>query len=563
MPPPATLSSAPNDAKHDVFTNLVIETGNEGHTANEKTTTITDVEQRTVTVTRTLCPTIPAPMDVTADACSLVRAACEQFIKAMIMERHSKAGRGAGTLHLRHRDALAAAIAVDDEIRPFPDYCRTPVIGTTIVNPVTPAQAQGEIIDVEEKPASEQKSIITDSRCDSKFIVMTLDKPEQDNERRAVLKQQSIIADSKSNNKLSLLTVKTVIETQTTSSTTTTINKLLCPTTSTTDSSAKTRSSRSMVEGTSARTRGTLILKKRKSSSSTSESMMLLTSEQPTTGDQLSAEPTVAGKRAMSSPSVTATRTTANPSSVIDETTKTLSELLPDDTLTFKTSTSTRGFFVKRARPLLRPVFNRRQPFGQLVATCTMAATDSTSANDTYFSNDRGQDFDTKVDGLNDDPFTNIWGCYFGNQKLLPPFSRLNNFLNIADKPEMPSSEIHDGDFGSDDDTAHLLPSSVSTNMLQSIRNSDDNNVQKQLSLSIKQQQLVFKEIACQEQYIQQLEEEMERQIEEYQNREPDSEEEYYQKFLKLQFGSTNVPQDHSILLLSPNIHNRHSLVSW
>lgn len=563
MPPAVMFSAAPNDAKNNVVTNKVIETGNESETTVEKTTTITDVEQRTVTVTRTLCPTIPAPMDVTADACSLVTAACEQFIKAMIMERHLKAGRGAGTLQLRRRDAFAAAIAVDDEIRPFPDYCRTPVIGTTIANPMTPAYAQGDINDVYKEPGSEQKSIITDGRCDTKFIVMTLDKPDHTNERRSVLKQQSIIADSKSSNKLSVLTVKTVIETQTTSSTTTAINKLLGPTTSTTNSAVKTRSSRSVVEGTSARTRGTMILKKTRSLASTSEPTMSLSSKQPTTVDQLSAEPTFAGKRAMSSLPVIAPETTTNSSAVVNEATKTLPELLPDTMLTFKTSTSTRGFFVQRSRPLLRPTFNRRQPFGPLVATCTMAATDSTSANNMYFSDDRGQDLGTQVNGLNDDPFTDIWGCYFGNQKMLPPFSRLNNFLNIADKPEMPSSENYDVDGGSDDDTTYLTPPSASPKLSHDIRKVDDNSAQEQVLLSNSRQQLILMEVACQQQQIDQLEEEMERRVQEYQNREPDSEEVYYQKFLKLQFGSTNIPPEHSRLRLSPNSHSRHSLVSW
>jgi len=552
LPSASKLMVAPNNAKNNVLTNSFIETRDESDTPHEKMTAITDEEQRTVTVTRTICPTIPAPMDVTADACSLVTAACEQFIKSMVMELRLKAGRGAGTLQLRRRDAFAAAIAADDEIRPFPDYCRTPVIGTTIVNPSTLAHTQEEINDVEKEPASEQISI-TDGRSDKKFIFMTSDKPDHENEHRVVLKKQSIIADSKSNNKLSVLTVKTVIETQTTSSTTTTINKLRGPTTITTDSAAKTRSSRSVIEGTSARTRGTVLLKKSRNSASTSESTIPSPSEQQTTGDRLCAKLIDSGNQTMSPTPVIAPETTAKPPPVAGEATKTL----PNAMLTLKTSMSTRGFFVERSRSLWPSTFNRRQPFNTLVNT--VIAANSTSSNKTLFSNDCSQDLDT-----NDDNFTDTWGCYFGDRKMLPPVSRLNNFLNFADKPGMPSSEYHvGGTDGGDDDTVHVGLSSASTNLPHGIRKLDDNNAQEQISSSNSVLQLNIMN-AYYKQFTMELEEKMKRWTQEHQNGEPDSHQAYYQKFMDLQFGLTNEPPEHSILLqLPPNDHNSHSLINW
>ncbi|XP_025196800.1 uncharacterized protein LOC112595717 [Melanaphis sacchari] len=570
-PPSSMSATTSNDTKNSILTNSVIETSDESNTIHEKTTTITEEEQRTVTVTRTLCPTIPAPMDVTADACTLVKAACEQFIKAMVMERHLKAGRGAGTIQLHRRDAYAAAIAVDDDIRPFPDYCRTPSIGTTFVKPVISTPSQGEN-NVEKGSAFEQKSIVTDSRCNDKSIVIMMDKPDNNNERRAVSKQQSIIVDSKSNNKLSVLTVKTVIETQTTSSTTTTINKLQCPTSITNVYATKTRS---LIEGTSARTRGVMALKKTKSSAFSPEKMIPLITEKPTTSDQLSLDPIAAKNQTMSSLPIIVPETAKPPAPVSDVTevlTKTLPvstpELLPEATLTFKTSTSTRGFFVERGRPLLRPAFNRRQPFGTLVATCTMAAKDTTAVNDTYFSNDCSQNLDTKAHSPNNNSSTDAWGCYFGNQQMLPPASRLNNFLNIDYKSVVPSSENQDrgdgdGDDNGDTDTAHIVPSNAPTKPPHGIVKTNGNSAQEELSLANSRQQLLFIEIARQQQFTKQLEHEMKRRVQKYQNREPDPEEVYYQKFLKLQFGSKNTPPEPPLLRPSPNSHSRYSLISW
>ncbi|XP_060847720.1 uncharacterized protein LOC132927240 [Rhopalosiphum padi] len=563
MSPSTVLASTPNDTKNNVFNNSDIETTDESNTTHEKTTTITEEDQCTVTVTRTLCPTIPAPMDVTADACSLVTAACEQFIKAMVMERHLKAGRGAGTLQLHRRDAYAAAIAVDDDIRPFPDYCRTPSIRTTLVNPVKSVHSQGEN-NVEKGSVFEEKSIVTDSRCNAKSIVMTTDKPDNNNERRAVSKQQSIIVDSKSNNKLSVLTVKTVIETQTTSSTTTTINKLQCPTSINSVYAAK---SRSLIEGTSARTRGVVILKK--SSSLTPETTIPSTTEQLTTSSQLSPDPIATENHAKSSLPVIVPETTAKPPPAVTEViTKTLpvstSELLPEATLTFKTSTSTRGFFVERGRPLLRPAFNRRQPFGTLVATCTMAAAESTAVNNMYFSSDRDQSVDTKAYWPNNNPSADTWGCYFGNQQMLPPASRLNNFLNIGYKSVVPPSENQDrGGSDVDVDIAHIELSSAPTKSPHGIKETNDNCAHEKMSLASNRQQLMFIEIARQQQYMKQLEYEMKRRVHEYQNREPDPQEVYYQKFMKLQFGSKNTSPELPLLRLSPTSHSRHSLLSW
>ncbi|KAL5236856.1 hypothetical protein ACI65C_004266 [Semiaphis heraclei] len=525
LPSASKLTAAPNNAKNNVLTNSVIETRDESDTPDEKTTTITDEEQRTVTVTRTICPTIPAPMDVTADACSLVTAACEQFIKSMVMELRLKTGRGAETLQLRRREAFAAAIAVDDEIRPFPDYCRTPVIGTTIVNPST----QEEINDVEKEQIS---SIV--SRPDTKFICLTTDKPDHENEHRAVLKQQSVIADSKSDNKLSVLTVKTVIETQTTSSTTTTTNKLHCPTTITTDSVAKTRSSKTAIEGTSARTRGNVLLKKSRNSASTSESTIPSPSEQQTTGDRLCAKLIDAGNRPMSPSPVTAPETTAKPPSVIGEATKTL----PKAMLTYKTSVSTRGFFVERSKSLWRPTFNRRQPFDTLVNTAIAA--NSTSSNKTFFSDDYNQDLNNDIHSVD------TWGCYFGDRKMLPPVSRLNDFLKIADKPEMSSSKYHDG----------RITDGASTELPHSIRKLDDNNAQEQISSSNSLQQLIIMNAYC-KRFTMELEEEMNQQTQEYKNGAPESQENYYQKFMRLQFDSSNKPLKHSIF------HNSRSLINW
>ncbi|XP_026821466.2 LOW QUALITY PROTEIN: uncharacterized protein LOC113559883 [Rhopalosiphum maidis] len=563
MSPSTVLALTPNYTKNNILDNSDIVTTNESNTTHEKITTITEEDQCTVTVTRTLCPTIPAPMDVTADACSLVTAACEQFIKAMVMERHLKAGRGAGTLQLHRRDAYAAAIAVDDDIRPFPDYCRTPSIRTTLVNPVKSVHSQGEN-NVQKGSVFEEKSIVTDSRCNAKSIVMTTDKPDNNNERRAVSKQQSIIVDSKSNNKLSVLTVKTVIETQTTSSTTTTINKLQCPTSINSVYAAKPRS---LIEGTSARTRGVVILKK--SSSLTPERTIPSTTEQLITSSQLSSDPIVTENHAKSSLPVIVPETTAKPPPAVTEViTKTLPistpELLPEATLTFKTSTSTRGFFVERGRPLLRPAFNRRQPFGTLVATCTMAAAESTAVNNMYFSSDRDQSVDTNAYWPNNNPSADTWGCYFGNQQMLPPASRLNNFLNIGYKSVVPQSENQDrGGSNVDVDTAHIEPSSALTKSPHGIKETNDNCAHEKMSLANNRQQLMFIEIARQQQYMKQLEHEMKRRVHEYQNREPDPQEVYYQKFMKLQFGSKNTPPELSLLRLSPNSHSRHSLMSW
>jgi len=564
IPPLIVSEVTPNDTKNNKLTNSIIETSDENNTIVEKTTTITEEEQRTVTVTRTLCPTIPAPMDVTADACTLVKAACEQFIKAMVMERHLKAGRGAGTLQLHRRDAYAAAIAADDDIRPFPDYCRTPSIGKTFINPVKSAHGPIES-NVEKDSVFEQNSNVTDSRCNAKSIVMTTDKPDNNNERRAVSKQQSIIVDSKSNNKLSVLTVKTVIETQTTSSTTSTINKMQCPTSITTIYPKKT------IEGTSARTRGLVVLKKMRSSAFTPKTTIPSTTEQSTSG-QLSSDSTAAKMWARSSLPVPET-TTKSPSAVEDVTevvTNTLPDstpqLLPEATLTFKTSTTTRGFFVERGRPLLRSTFNRRQPFGTLVSTCNMASVDTAAVNKTYFSNDRGKDLDTKTNLSNNDPFTEAWGCYFGNQLMLPPASRLNNFLNIGYKSVVPSFENQDRlDCDNDAiDTAHLLLSnSTPSKSPHGIRETNNNSDQDQMLLANSRQQLMFIEIARHQQYMKRLEQEMKQRVQEYQNQEPDPQEIYYQKFMKLQFGKKNTPPEQSLLRLTPNSHSRHSLMSW
>lgn len=91
----------------------------------------------------------------------------------------------------------------------------------------------------------------------------------------------------------------------------------------------------------------------------------------------------------------------------------------------------------------------------------------------------------------------------------------------------------------------------------------DDNSTLEQISLANSRQKLILMDIACQQQHMKQLEKEMKRRVQEYRNGEPDSQEVYYEKFQKLQYGSSNPQPEHSILQLSSNGHSRHSLMSW
>lgn len=481
-----------------------------------KTTTVTEDEMRTTTVTRTRCPIVPALMDVTMDACTLAVSACEQFVRAMVIERFTKAGHGFGTMELRRRDAFAAAMAFDENICPTPEYCLTSTLA------VTTAAANCSTGDgIKDWP--EYKLLHP--------LVTTVDVPEQSQHPKS-----SIVIDGKSNTS-TVLTVETVVETQTTTTTTTTVTPVKDgdqhPTTTVYTVETKPSSMAAVVVlDTSARTRGVVVQKtintnltkpkitvaavntfvdcdKRPETITAPDSMDTTEIPDSTTGVFVTKTPPVIS--------------TDRPTPIVVEHPTSIADHEP-------------RFFVERGRPLLRPTFHRRRPFSTLVDTSVMAALQTTAENkaDHTYISDHPEELDEEDEEVNEDG--DSWDCFFGDSSCLPPVSRLNDFL-IDQVPS--KTPINTNDHSSSDDD-------------------EDGS-----SLARNRKRLI-EEIARQQHHRDQLEREMERRLREHRERPPVTQEEYYQKFLRLQYGSKNATPGPPKLLHRPLNGGRcNGIVSW
>jgi len=481
-----------------------------------KTTTVTEDEMRTTTVTRTRCPIVPALMDVTMDACTLAVSACEQFVRAMVIERFTKAGHGFGTMELRRRDAFAAAMAFDENICPTPEYCLTSTLA------VTTAAANCSTGDgIKDWP--EYKLLHP--------LVTTVGVPEQSQHPKS-----SIVIDGKSNTS-TVLTVETVVETQTTTTTTTTVTPVKDgdqhPTTTVYTVETKPSSMAAVVVlDTSARTRGVVVQKtintnltkpkitvaavntfvdcdKRPETITAPDSMDTTEIPDSTTGVFVTKTPPVIS--------------TDRPTPIVVEHPTSIADHEP-------------RFFVERGRPLLRPTFHRRRPFSTLVDTSVMAALQTTAENkaDHTYISDHPEELDEEDEEVNEDG--DSWDCFFGDSSCLPPVSRLNDFL-IDQVPS--KTPINTNDHSSSDDD-------------------EDGS-----SLARNRKRLI-EEIARQQHHRDQLEREMERRLREHRERPPVTQEEYYQKFLRLQYGSKNATPGPPKLLHRPLNGGRcNGIVSW
>jgi len=379
-------------------------------------TTITEEETRTVTITRTVCPAVQPPMDVTADACALVVSTCEKFVRAMVMERFRKAGRGAGTLELRRRETYAAAVAVDDSIRPTSEYCRT-TVGTTAATAVDTVNEENIC-----------------GRPMTKAVTIVRTEP----------------------NGTFVETVETTEKTHVT----TTVHS---------DNDVGRRSRSAVVDGTSARTRGVVVRK-------TTAVLAAKTRD---------VRPVTAAATRNAGPPVTSPAVTS-------------------------------GFVAEHGRSLLRPEFHRRRPFDTLTSTCVTAAAEATAVNDAayaYFDNDPDEWLAT------DDR-----SCYFGDRGMLPPVSRLNDFLTNDDDDD-------------DDDPR----GTSAANRWRPSRRADvlSTTEEDSQALMIRRRQRLLDEVVRQWDQSKRLQQVMEQRFQQQQNETPDSPDEYYRKFLRLQFGST------------------------
>lgn len=460
--------------------------------AVDKTTTVTEEETRTVTVTRTRCPTVPASMDVAADACTLVVAACEQFVRAMITERLTKAGRGAGTLELRRRNAFAAAMATDENVRPTPEYGRTSIM-TADCRPPTISTAA---------------AVVEDRRLHDlwpQYKLLRPLPPPRASEDRATRPECRMIVNDETGESV-VLTVDTTVETQTTITTTTT-------TAGAAPAVSAVKTKQSPPSDTSARTRGAVMRKTTRSKGGRG-------------GEKSAAD----------------TSTTTNTTSIKTTSTTVDAAVNPGTRPMTKPRAHpperrwSRGFFVERGRPLLRPEYHRRRPFGTLVATCVMAAAQTTAENDAahaYFVDDCRQaeavDDEENRENRGDD---NWDCCYFGDVECLPPASRLSDFCS--------------GGHGDNDDGDGASISSA----LRRSKARDEHDERE----TVKQRERLMAEIKRQQQHRNWLEEDMERRLREQRNRPAISHDEYYRRFMRLQYGSEDAtPGPPKLLPRSPS----------
>lgn len=502
-----------------------------------KTTTITEDEMRTTTVTRTRCPIVRAPMDVTMDACTLAVSACEQFVRAMVIERFTKAGRGFGTMELRRRDAFAAAMAFDENIRPTPEYCLT---STLAVTTVAANCSTGDSI----KDWTEYKLLHP--------LVTTVDMPEQSQHPKP-----SIVIDGKSKTP-TVLTVETVVETQTTTTTTTTITPVKdgdqhSTMTVYTVETKPSSMAAVVVLDTSARTRG-VIVKKNIKTNSTKPKISVAAVKTfvecdkrpeiitvPHTKKQSATEHYCSLNLTSSQPQADYMDTTVIPDSTtgvfVTKTPPIISTDHPTPILAeHPTSMAESRFFVERGRPLLRPTFHRRRPFSTLVDTSVMAALQTTAENkvDHTYISDHPEELNDESNEV--DEGGDSWDYFFGDSSCLPPVSRLNDFLSDR------------------------IPSKTPINTNDRMYSDDEED---DSSLARNRKRLI-EEITRQQHHRDQLEREMEHRLREHREGPPVTQEEYYRKFLRLQYGSENVTPGPSKLLHRPlNGGKCNGIVSW
>ncbi|VVC26037.1 WD40/YVTN repeat-like-containing domain [Cinara cedri] len=500
---------------NDSSNNLKID--DDDNTINVKTTTITEEETRTVTVNQTRCSLVPAPMDVTAESCTLVVSACEQFVRQMLMERMLKTGRGAGTLELRRRKAFEAAMAVDDDIRPTSENCWTKTIAATTAfsAPVTVENAQANGSD----PLVSEQSL------------------------------PYVIAD-KNSKQSTIMTVKTVVETHTTTITTTTTTKInksesqaatkTVPATKTISSPTVLRArsptwvSGAAVQETKRRLPKTKMTLPSKLPSGTSARTIPMITMVVSSDDE-DFEPTktattkpinknTSTMHLSSKPEINGQNTPSDSMTTV-EVSKIVPISIPENTVpvadAVNVSAGHRGFFVERGRPLVRPSFHRRQKFGTLAATCSMAAAKVTAENHAthrYFNDGNNGNKDN--------------GCYsyLGDPTCLPPVSRLNDFL----------VEDYDSE----------CPPVVA---------SKSNEVNSSVAF---QRHQVMLEMAKQQEKRKELEREMVLRVQKHQKQPPDSPLEYYEKFLQLQYG-TDEQMTSSTLCRPLNCDAGQNYLNW
>jgi hypothetical protein len=505
---------------------IINETKNVNDHSNMNMNTIKE-EIRLVKVKRTTCPTVSTSMDVTADACKLVVSACEDFVRAMVMERMSKTGRGIGTLELRRRDGFHAAIAADEDIRPTPEYCRTT---ETMLYPSSKFDLCKDSKKLLVNQQKQQKNVTTvNEHEDEKWII-----PDQ----KRFNSKQCIIMDDKTN-KPKILTIETVVETKFINTTTTANNKQY-PTLKTVSAiKVQPSSSDHTVSETSARTSGIVVQKTArrllpKSRMATIKNPSVVNNQQSKTITLTSnsKEP----MEFVTTPLTKKQSQTEKSSFIITETsktpsyigTKTLDVIIPESNSSInvvKNIKTSRGFFIERGRPLLRPPFQKCRPFGTIGASSILVAAEASVKNNAthaYFNN-----CDMELDArcqTNDEIGNDVWNFVEecdGNG--LPSVSRLSSFLN--------------------DNSAEY-----------------DNVKEKKLS---KCQQQVILEVFRQQQRHKQLAKELNQQVHEYQSHLPESPEVFHQKFLKLQFESKKASPKLPQISQPQNITSQQGLVSW
>lgn len=476
--------------------NAVVVEGRSKRSGSVASKTIVEEETRTVTITRTTCPTVPSPMDVTADACKLVASTCEKFIRAMVTERLKKAGRGAGTFEMRRREEHAAAVAVDEDIRPTPEYCWTSTIAPT-------------------KTAAAAAAVVTGN---DKNVKSLLPSTQQQLQRRPT-RVGEIVCDEKPNESI-VKTVKTTVETRTY-----TVH----------DDDVEWRPSSTVaatttIDGTSARTRGLVRNEIR-------GKPVVLSQPPPPKETVARTRPVTASK--LRSPDARIRQWHRNGVVSATAAMEASSCETPRPVSSLPMTAGRRGFFVERGRPLLRPEFHRRRPFGTLVATCAMAAAEATAANDAayaYFDEERDSADQPQLAA--EDEYTDDWGgCYFGDPEMLPPVSRFNDFLANGRRGPPPPSETT---------STQRPPTDVETDW-----SSDDDNDVPPVVLRLRQQ--LLDEVVRQQEVCKQHEREAEQRVQNYQKKmTPD---EYYREFLRLQNGAQTCSESSD--------DSRRNLVSW
>lgn len=516
----------------------------------------TKEEIRSVKVNRTSYATTPSLFEVTADACRMVVSACENVIRAVLIERWSKAGRGVGALELRRRDAFYAAVAVDEDIRPTPVYCR--IAGTG--NPMTKLDVYNDI----------KKLLVNQQQ--RRANATTVD--ELGNEKRIILDPLCCFTSKKciftkdESNQIKLLAIETVVETKITTTISTAYNHKCQTSTTVSKIEMQPSPSELEVEETSARTSGIIVqktprrFKLPKPCMATLNYQGIVNDQQPKTITIPSISklpmtvktPLTSNQSPTKESTFTITEITKIPSSMgikIEEVTKTLSVVIPESNKTVnlvKNTKSNRGLYIERGRPLLRHAFQKCRPFGTIAATSILAAAETAKENNarhTYFN-----DCDDVGGQASDDIGSDDWN-YLGDSGGLPPVSRLSSFTNDHNSAEASVSTKIDG----------LANSKTSTKIFSQTTGYKDYNVEEKRS--IKHQRLVMLEIIRIQQQRKHLAQEMNRRVQEYQSRLPEPPEVLHQKFLKLQFGSKKALPEMPQVRQSLNINQRQGLVSW